>query len=77
MEANFSTICRESNDLTNRGHGKTHYIPILQPYIINPNVRFYSAELLIALEHLHELDVVYRYVYYQSICLNVTTCVVI
>ncbi len=24
--------------------------------------RFYSAELLLALEHLHELDVVYRYV---------------
>ena len=26
--------------------------------------RFYSAELLLALEHLHELDVVYRYVSY-------------
>lgn len=24
---------------------------------------FYSAELLLALEHLHELDVVYRYVF--------------
>ena len=66
MEANFSTICRESSDLMNRGHGKNYHIPILRPYMMNPNFRFYSAELLIALEHLHELDVVYRYVCYQS-----------
>jgi serum/glucocorticoid-regulated kinase 2 len=36
--------------------------------------RFYSAELLLALEHLHELDVVYRYVraYVFFISLNNT-----
>ena len=28
--------------------------------------RFYSAELLLALEHLHELDVVYRSVFHSS-----------
>lgn len=29
--------------------------------------RFYSAELLLALEHLHDLDVVYRYVNYDRV----------
>jgi len=32
--------------------------------------RFYSAELLLALEHLHELDVVYRFVYTQLLILS-------
>ena len=61
MEANFFITCNESNDSTKRGRGKTHYIPPGNA-IINFNDSFYSAELLLALEHLHELDVVYRYV---------------
>lgn len=32
--------------------------------------RFYSAELLLALEHLHELDVVYRFVYFQLLIIS-------
>jgi serine/threonine protein kinase len=32
--------------------------------------RFYSAELLLALEHLHDLDVVYRYAFTIIICLS-------
>lgn len=32
---------------------------------------FYSAELLLALEHLHELDVVYRYALLTIIILKI------
>jgi hypothetical protein len=44
------------------GHGKQYPIPSLSAlqFIRIPFPSFYSAELLLALEHLHELDVVYR-----------------
>lgn len=61
MEESCFIICNESIDLTRSELGKSfyyNYIRGFRPFCPS----FYSAELLLALEHLHELDVVYRYV---------------
>lgn len=61
MAENSFTISNGSSGLTRSAPGKFFHSYLLTSSFNWPSqFRFYSAELLLALEHLHELDVVYR-----------------